>query len=58
MHRSLFLVVITSRCIGRKQEARAGGRGEMPDADRGDAMMQGGGTPGVGRGHGFDDNYF
>ena len=50
--------MITSRCIGRKQEARAAGRGEIPAAARGDAMIQGGGTPGVGHDHGFDEHYF
>ena len=35
--------ITTSRCIGRKHEAR-GGNGETPATDRGDGMM-GGGTP-------------
>ena len=34
---------MTSRCIGRKTEAR-GGKGEIPAAALGDGMM-GGGTP-------------
>ena len=37
------MIILTSRCIGRKTEAR-GGKGEIPAAARGDGMM-GGGTP-------------
>ena len=39
----MMIKMITSRCIGRKTEAR-GGKGEIPAAARGDGMM-GGGTP-------------
>ena len=46
----MIIIKITSRCIGRKTEAR-GGRGEIPAAARGDGMI-GGGTPD------FDDDDF
>ena len=39
----MIIIKITSRCIGRKTEAR-GGNGEIPAAARGDGMI-GGGTP-------------
>ena len=39
----LIITMMTSRCIGRKTEAR-GGNGEIPAAALGDGMM-GGGTP-------------
>ena len=39
----IIMIILTSRCIGRKTEAR-GGNGEIPAAARGDGMM-GGGTP-------------
>ena len=40
----IMIIILTSKCIGRKTEAR-GGNGEMPAAARGDGMI-GGGTPG------------
>ena len=39
----MIIIKITSRCIGRKTEAR-GGNGEIPAAARGDGMI-GGGIP-------------